>query len=186
MKLKHLITTLRHKWYVLVAGRRLRAPLWRLLKHDLSKFSPVEFGAYARQFHGDKGDPAGFTLAWLDHQNRNSHHWEHWVSRDGNIRLRLVATDVGMPLLVPDNGPMPMDYVPIATVPSVTVIPMPMACVREMVADWFAAGKVYAGAWPDPANYTWYKQNRGRMHLHPDTEMRIDLVLAEAATWSWK
>ena len=62
---------------------------------------------------------------------------------------------------------------------------MPEVCVREMVADWFAAGKAYNGAWPDPTNLTWLKENRHRMQLHPTTEKRLTAVLAEAATFQW-
>jgi hypothetical protein len=38
-----------HKWYVFLAGRRLKVPFWRLVVHDLSKFSPAEFRHYARR-----------------------------------------------------------------------------------------------------------------------------------------
>ena len=149
--LRYLKTVLLHKWYVLVAGRRLRVPLWRLLVHDLSEFSLAEFSHYARNFCGDKGDPAGFERAWLHHKNRNDHHWEWWLSHDG-----------------------------------ISPYPMPMIVVREMVADWFAAGKAYNGAWPDPSDFGWYVANRPKMKLHPDTEMRIGLIRAEAAKWKWK
>jgi hypothetical protein len=63
---------------------------------------------------------------------------------------------------------------------------MPLVAVREMVADWLAAGRTYNGAWPNPADYAWYKANLPQMHLHPDTKMRVGLILAEAATWEWK
>ncbi len=32
----------KHKIYVVGAGRKIGAPLWTLLKHDLSKFRPSE------------------------------------------------------------------------------------------------------------------------------------------------
>lgn len=156
MRLRHFITTLRHKWYVLVAGRRLKVSLWRLLTHDLSKWSPCEFSAYARQFHGDRGDPDGFAVAWLMHQNHNSHHWEHWISRSPHTK----------------GGPGGL-------------IPMPEAAVREMVADWFAAGKVYAGGWPDPSNWTWFNENRHKMQMHPLTWARLFTVIDEAAQLEW-
>jgi len=54
-----------------------------------------------------------------------------------------------------------------------------------MVADWFAAGKAYNGAWPEPANLTWLKENRHRTQLHPTTERRLNAVLAEAAAFQW-
>lgn len=105
-KVRHLIQIMRHKWYVFIAGWRLKVPLWRLLTHDLSKFSPAEFGAYARQFHGDKGDPTGFAHAWLHHQHHNAHHWEYWIGSNG---------------------------VPIKDVPKYTLVPRGMTALLDAV-----------------------------------------------------
>lgn len=150
--LKLIWVVLKHKWFVLIAGRRLKVPLWRLLVHDLSKFSPAEFGPYARHFYGKPGfgDPALFDQAWVHHKLCNQHHWEHWCSRlaDGEA------------------------------------FPMPLVCVREMIADWLAAGKAYNGAWPDLANFTWYKANRAKMRLHAITAARVKTALAEASKWA--
>jgi hypothetical protein len=141
---------LRHKWYVFIAGRRLRVPFWRLVVHDMSKFSWAEFEPYARNFYGDKDDPAGFNRAWVHHQNCNAHHWEHWIDRSNNK-------------------------------PQV----MPEIVVREMVADWFAAGKAYNGTWPNPFHYTWLWDNTTRMHLHPQTWSRVLVVLDESGKYTW-
>jgi len=155
--LRLIKTVLVHKWYVLVAGRRLRAPLWRLLVHDLSKFTPLEFYDYAEQFYGDRQNIMGFLQAWLHHQNTNPHHWQWWVLRQEEA--------------YPGNT---------------EALPMPLSYVREMVADWFAASKAYNGKWPNPNDYTWYKAHRPKMHLHPITERQIARVLHEASQWAWK
>ena len=42
--LRYLGYVLRHKWFVLVAGLKVGAPLWRLLIHDWSKFTAAEWG----------------------------------------------------------------------------------------------------------------------------------------------
>jgi hypothetical protein len=103
----------RHKWFVFRAGLKTRAPLWRLLIHDWSKVTPAEWGPYVRTFYGRtphavelrhrfhgrpndaqnladwKADRASeFDKAWLHHQHRNPHHWQHWVLRedDGNTK----------------------------------------------------------------------------------------------------
>jgi hypothetical protein len=148
--LKHLYKVLLHKWYVFVVGRKLKVSYWRLLKHDLSKFSPVEFGRYARQFYG-KGDD-NFSLAWVHHQNRNDHHWEYWISRSKHNNGRI-------------NG----------------ALPMPEMAIREMVADWLAAGKVYSGEWPDLHNFTWFRQNAPNMNMNILTWIKLQEVLDEAA-----
>jgi hypothetical protein len=57
--------------------------------HDLSKFRPSEFIPYAKKNEGgfknkkSQSVEMNFSLAWLHHQNRNKHHWEYWMCRDG-------------------------------------------------------------------------------------------------------
>lgn len=76
--------TLQHKWFVLIAGLQTGAPLWRLIIHDWSKFTPSEYPHYQRNFFGAKDDPEGFARAWIHHQNTNPHHWEYWFDRSKN------------------------------------------------------------------------------------------------------
>lgn len=91
--LRFMWSLLRHKWFVLRAGRLTGVPLWRLIIHDYSKFSTNEFAAYARNFHGDYSQSPNdrervsldFTYAWLHHENRNPHHWGYYVSRVGIV-----------------------------------------------------------------------------------------------------
>lgn len=113
--LRYLRYLLQHKWFVFVAGLQTGAPWWRLLIHDWSKFLPTEWSPYVAMFYGPKlfadyGDarhqfagalgPLGverkkaerqsaFDLAWLHHQHRNPHHWQHWVllEDDGDQKL---------------------------------------------------------------------------------------------------
>jgi len=85
-QLRYLSYVLRHKWHVLYAGWFLRVPLWRLLIHDWTKFTPAEWGPYVRRFYAGRGsqwekdaDPAEFHMAWRHHWTRNPHHWEYWL-----------------------------------------------------------------------------------------------------------
>jgi hypothetical protein len=143
---KYFWLTLKHKWFVLLAGIRTGAPFWRLLVHDWTKFLPCELPHYDRQFFG-KGpkDPAGFIRAWTHHQNSHPHHWEYWIPRSGHTRCDLPYAD---------NEP----------------IPMPEWAVREMVADWLGASRAYEGRWPEMASWTWLDKNwdhiTDRMHPH--------------------
>jgi hypothetical protein len=143
---------LRHKWFVLIAGLRIHAPLWRLLAHDLSKFRASEWGAYLQKFYGlactkpecGKGHlcpscrerKAKFKLASHKHKHRNEHHWEHWVD-------------------------------PVTTVP----LPMPPSCVLEMVADWAGAGRAIAGKWE---LRSWYEANKHRLILHQSVASDVE------------
>lgn len=78
--IQYLSYVFRHKWFVFLAGLKVGVPLWQLATHDLSKFSPSEFFPYANFFYRPK-DSGGdaFNMAWLLHQRRNPHHWQHWV-----------------------------------------------------------------------------------------------------------
>ena len=108
----------RHKWFVFRAGLKTRAPLWRLLIHDWSKFTPAEWFPYVRSFYGGERTPAvrlAFDAAWLHHQHRNPHHWQHWLLRE-------------------DDG-------------DTKALRMPEPLVREMVADWMGAGRAITGRW---------------------------------------
>lgn len=110
---------IRHKWFVLIAGLRVGAPLWRLIIHDWSKLTPAEWGPYVHSFYGPRPRSeevkAEFRLAWLHHQHCNPHHWQHW-------------------LLHEDEG-------------GTRALPIPDKMIREMVADWMGAGRAIKGEW---------------------------------------
>jgi len=142
--LKYFLLTIKHKYFVFVAGRKLGVGVWQLLIHDLSKFSRAELPAYGRQFFGDGKDSYGFAVAWLHHQNLNPHHWEYWMPRTGHVKL-----DSNM------KSPPPLR--------------MPLRYAREMVADWMGASKGYTGSWDMEK---WLDKNWPRIseNLHPETQ----------------
>lgn len=139
----------RHKWFVLLAGRLVGAPLWRLVIHDWTKLTPAEWGPYVRRFYGGRAgqldkaqDPTDFHRAWTQHWHRNPHHWEHW-------------------LFVTDDGRLqPME--------------MPEGLAREMAADWMGAGRAITGEWDVQ---TWYAENYHRILLHPRTRELVDILV---------
>lgn len=143
--------TIEHKVYVFRVGRRLKVPLWRLIIHDWTKFTPAELPHYARQFYGSKDDPTGWRRAWLHHQNHNPHHWEYWITRSDAGGLK-----AGEPCDMPD------------------------IFIREMVADWFAASRAYNGSYPGSlASWSWWQANRDRIVLSPATRTKLVTLLAE-------
>jgi hypothetical protein len=151
--LRYASYVLRHKWFVLVAGLRTHAPLWRLLVHDWTKLLPCEWSPYVRSFYGPwayKDRPAevvaAFDAAWLHHQHANPHHWQHWVLRE-------------------DSG-------------ATKVLEMPERYVREMVADWMGAGRAITGRW-DVAS--WYAANREKILLGVGTRARVDELIAHVS-----
>ena len=142
--LKYII---RHKWFVFVAGLKLRVPLWQLIIHDWTKFLPSEWSEYAFTFYNKDGsgryiETPGFIEAWNHHQKRNKHHWQYWV-------------------LTTDSG-------------ETESIPMPMKYIREMVADWCGAGRAITGKWDV---ISWYNKNRKNIMLHEYTREHVESIL---------
>jgi len=138
---------LKHKYYVFVYGRKIDLSLWRILTHDMSKFSLKEFIPYAKTFYDENGknqykETLAFNIAWLHHQKKNKHHHQYWVLQcdDGNVHA----------------------------------LPMPETYVKEMIADWASAGKVIAGK--DNAK-EWYVNNKDKMNLNIGITILIEKYL---------
>lgn len=152
--LKYLSYVLRHKWFVFVECCKLGIP-WLGIIHDLSKFSRVEWGAYARHFFNPDGskrevrDKTGFydpnklgddfDRAWNNHQKHNKHHWQYWCS----IQI------TGEPKL----------------------LPFPDRYRREMLADMRGAS-IALGFGVSIKAY--YKKNKDKMRLHPETRLWLE------------
>jgi hypothetical protein len=155
---EYLKYVLRHKWFVFKACLRLGVPLRLAIVHDLSKFSPQEWGAYVHTFFNSDGtkkdlrkqasyDPNNtgevteFSFAWMHHQ-RNKHHWQAWIS-------------------IGDSG-------------NLKAVPMPEVYIREMIADWVGAGSAITGN-SDPSE--WYEKNKGKMILHSETRLFAESLI---------
>jgi hypothetical protein len=156
----------RHKLYACLYCCSLGVP-WRGVTHDLSKFRPSEFKPFALWFYG-RGHAADlremFSAAWAWHYARNRHHWEHWVlTREGRsgVTARLLGTYA------------------IAQGPPVGAERPDLASIKEMLADWLAAGptKREPGSAFDNAR-TFYLAHRDEMILHPAAREFIDDELA--------
>ena len=152
--MKYLWLTIKHKWFVFLAGLRTGAPIWRLIIHDWTKLTPSELPHYQRQFFGKADDPGGFIRCWIHHQNANPHHWEYWVPRTGHNRCSPPYRD-NMPVEMPDWA------------------------VREMVADWLGASRAYDGRWPTKDNWPWFKTNFRKIRVGPETRIFIQQVILE-------
>lgn len=111
--IRYLRYVIVHKWFVLLACWR-RGLIWQGIVHDWSKFLPSEWVPYAQFFYGykstaeerdlarrvlgydpdrsDKDVRGAFDRAWLKHQHRSPHHWQHWILREdsgGTIILEM-------------------------------------------------------------------------------------------------
>ncbi|MBY3433248.1 hypothetical protein HFN89_03600 [Rhizobium laguerreae] len=152
-KIRYMLKTLHHKWFVFRFGLRTKAPLWRLVIHDWSKFTPGELSAYANHLFGTAKDEIGFAQAWNHHSKTHRHHWEWWIPLTAHSKSSIPAGE-----------------------------PLPMAewAVREMVADWLGAERSYNKFTPTSLQgWKWYNAARRGMRFHPDTALLLDRVLAE-------
>ncbi len=156
--IKFLWIRSRHKWFVFLAGLKIGGiPLWRLLVHDFSAFSFYEAPAYAdRAKHdGHIRDRRAWAYAWLHHQNHCPHHWEYWT-----FAWHSLSSDINFYDGIVENG----------------CLEMPNTYVREMVADWMGASRVYTGSWD---MLDWLNSNFRKMQVHPSTSRLVRKTLAE-------
>ena len=56
------------------------------------------------------------------------------------------------------------------------ILEMPEKFVREMIADWLAASKAYAGTWD---MRDWLDKNGEKIILHPATGRLVSKILGE-------
>lgn len=168
--LRFLWSLLRHKWFVILAGRRTKVPPWRLLIHDWSKFTSIEFSRYTQWHFGNKKDKGEWAAAWHHHQRVNAHHPEYWL-----LSWR------GDPSFYNEIGERIADYI--------IVLPMPEVYVREMIADCMGASKAYTGSWNIAI---WLNENGPKMLLHSESIRLIAVVMYEMGymltdncDWSW-
>ena len=150
--LGHLHTINHHKW--LVTRDCIRVGLISQgLKHDLSKYAPIEFLAGVKYYEGGKRSPInrekeekGYSQGWLHHKGRNRHHFEYWI--DYSVEK--------------DGNPM-------------TGMPMPRKYIAEMMMDRMAASKIYNGKnYNDHFPLQYYEKGKHHYMMHPQTEK--DLV----------
>lgn len=141
---KYFLLTVKHKWFVFLAGLKVGCPLWRLIIHDWTKLLLWNLAAYDRQFFGKADDPRGFIEAWLRHQNAHDHHWEWWIARTGHNRCTPPY---------PDGEPVEMSR----------------GAALEMLADWMGASRAYEGKWPVTDNWPWFDSNFEKIKIHEST-----------------
>ena len=149
---QHLKTITKHKWLVLDGCFRVGL-YWQGITHDLSKFSPTEFGIGARYYQGTRSPNAaereekGYSEAWMHHKGRNRHHYEYWT----------------------DMNPQRRDY---------AAIPMPRKYLVEMVMDRRAACMTYQGdAYTDGSALAYLENSREKDLMHPKTLRELCFLL---------
>lgn len=151
--IKHTKLVLKHKWYVFIYCTRLGMP-WRGLKHDMSKFSPIEFWESVKYYSGIKSpitmarQENGYSKAWLHHKGRNKHHTEYWVD-----------------INAPEKTPI-----------------IPYKYVAEMICDNLAAGKVYNGKnWEKNSQIKYWNKTKKIIQINKNVEELLTEVFEQVA-----
>ena len=140
---KHFKTVCTHKRCVFLACCKADIP-WQGIKHDMSKFSPVEFFESIKYYSGTDSPinackkENGISYAWLHHKGRNKHHYEYWQDNF-------------------DQGGQPLQ--------------MPYKYAIEQVCDYIGAGRAYMGDnFSYKAEYEWWKNRiKNPIKMHPQT-----------------
>lgn len=152
----HFKTITRHR-HTVIAHSRLAGILFQGLRHDLSKYSPMEFIPGARFYCGDRSPNEeeralyGYSTAWLHHKGRNRHHFEYWS--DYNVKTK-------------EFGP----------------VPMPPKYIAEMFCDRVAASKIYQGKkYTDKHPLEYFMRSKGRRPIDPNTSDMIEGLLRTLA-----
>ena len=145
----HFRTITRHRHAV--ARHCFKAGIfWQGLRHDLSKYAPVEFWQGVKYYSGTRSpneserEKKGYSEAWLHHKGRNKHHFEYWT-----------------------------DYNPIER--KVCPVKMPVRYVAEMFCDRVAASKIYQGEnYMENHPYDYFIRGKANRFVHPETSELIE------------
>lgn len=143
--IKHFCLITKHKWVVFRLCLKVGEP-WRGLVHDLSKYSPTEFGESIRYFNG-KHSPItdckrenGYSVAWLHHKGRNKHHSEYWID-----------------LEAPQKTPI-----------------MPYPYLAEMLCDKLAAGIIYEGKnWTKEYELSYWEKEKDKIMINEKIKLLV-------------
>lgn len=151
---KHFKLITHHKWIVFKLCCKIGEP-WRGIVHDLSKYSPTEFGESVKYYVGDHSPitearkDKGYSKAWLHHKGRNRHHVEYWVDHKA-----------------PDPTPV-----------------IPYQYAAEMICDKLAAGMIYQGKeWTKEFELKyWETREKDKLEMNPKIRDFITAVMSEVA-----
>ena len=150
--IKHFNTITKHRHQVI--RHCFKAGIgFQGLRHDLSKYTPVEFVNGAKYYDGTRSPneqerlDRGYSLAWLHHKGRNKHHFEYW--NDYNPHLKRYAP-----------------------------VKMPINYVIEMFCDRVAASKIYQGKnYTDSHPIEYFERGRDKRVIHDETSALLESLL---------
>jgi hypothetical protein len=104
-------------------GKKLHLTIYQRIFHDISKFSPTEWFSYVKNFYNDDGTKRSVrdSTGYYDPKkcsNTFEYGWLHHAHNNKHHWQYWILVDYD----------------------STKILEMPLKYVREMVADWYAAG----------------------------------------------
>lgn len=152
----HFNTVRRHRWNVFKLCCKVGIP-FQGLKHDLSKYLPIEFFESARYYEEGKYSPIkkckeinGYSMAWIHHKNHNKHHYEYWYDYNAKIESPII----------------------------------PFKYVLEMICDSFAAGIVYQGKnWTNKYQLEYWNKVKDKAIIHPSLRNLLERVYTDVSEY---
>ena len=153
--LKHTKLVLKHKWLVFKFCTKIGIP-FRGLKHDLSKFSPIEFWESIKYYNGKRSpitlctQENGYSKAWLHHKGRNKHHAEYWYD-----------------INAPEQTPV-----------------IPYKYVAEMICDKLSASITYNGKdWTNSSELEYWEKEREKVKINKKVSDMLTEVFEQVAEY---
>ena len=148
----HFKTISKHRNEVLKNCIKAGIPFQGLV-HDLSKYSPEEFGYGVKYYQGNRSphererELIGYSHGWMHHKGRNKHHFEYWT--DYSLKTKVMSP-----------------------------VKMPLKYVKEMFCDRVAASKIYMkDKYTNSSPLEYFLKAKGRRVIHPDTSALIEKLL---------
>lgn len=157
---KHFALIIKHRHQVIRNGSHLGI-FWHCLRHDLSKFSPVEFNNASKYFVGthspvyeERLSNGYFSKQCQHHTKRNKHHWEYWTDF---LKGRIIAKN------------------------------MPYKYALEFVADTLSASKTYDPKnFKSDTTLKYFEAHSKVYYMTDTTKEFIHWCLSEYAENGWK
>ena len=143
---KHIFRVFKHKFYVFKYCCKMGIP-WQGFMHDWSKFSSIEFFESIKYYQKGRS-----PIDVIKQIQGFSYAWQHHKG----------------------HNPHHCEYWTIPNKIEPKAIKIPDKYVRELIADYIAAGKTYQGNnFTYKNEYEWWLKKKETLLLHPDTEELI-------------
>jgi hypothetical protein len=147
---KYFKYVMMHRWYAFIGCVKMGL-WWQGIIHDLSKLSKAEWMPYLHWFHTPQGIKfKGESFTHTRYKEEFDKAWLHHLHTNPHHWQFWIMPD------------------------SQVILAMPEKYVKEMVADWSAAGRAQ-GHGDDLM--AWYERNKDMMKLHPETIQLVEALV---------